>query len=355
MIKKVRVNQIKIGDIVGEDILWESREYPLVTRNTIVNEYIKSRLRDLNISHIDIFDPDYKEIDTNDDSYNRKLEEKKTLFKRNYRKSILNVRDIFRDIAKGESINFSKITNVSTDLFKNAKDVLATIESINEIKEIDDYTYNHSINVALYSMYLADWLRLEKREIKSIIKAGILHDIGKGKIDQEILNKPGKLTEEEFNEMQKHTIYGYDICKPIIWLSDEIKHGALMHHEKIDGSGYPFGLKGDQIPIYAKIIAICDIYDALNSKRVYKEKQTPFDTFSQMIKIGKGKLDSKILYIFLTNIVHIYIGSKVKMNTGDIGEVAFIPPTNITNPIVKINNKYYDLSKSRKYKIKEMI
>lgn len=354
MIKRVRISKLKTGDIIAKDIMIEGRKYPLVVKDTVVNEYIKSRLEELQITSISIFDPEYKEESKTPKDENEKLREKKREFKKQYNKNTSDLKNVFTGIAKGEKVNIQNITSISTNLFNSTDDIFAAIESIGEIKQMDENTYAHSINVALYSILLGKWLELEESEVKSLAKAGVLHDIGKSKVDQDILHKPGKLTEDEFKEIQKHTVYGYEICKPNIWISEEIKNGVLMHHEKIDGSGYPLGLKGSQLSLYPKILAVCDVYDALNSKRSYKAKQTPFDTFKQMIEIGNGKLDFKIMGVFLIRIMSLYIGAKVKMNTGEIGEIAFIPPENMSNPIVKINNNYYDLSKNQNYKIEEM-
>lgn len=351
MIKRVLVKNLNIGDIIAKDIMYGARTRPLVVRDSLVTPYIKERLEELEIMTVEIFEKDLNE----GNSKEIQKEKKKQVFKKQYTQNVDNVKSVFTDIIKGEKVNLSKIENVSQSLIKNAEDIYTTVESIDEIKQIDDYTYAHSINVSLYAMMLAKWMKLDEDEIKAIVKTGVLHDIGKGKVDKEILNKPGKLTDEEFAHIKQHAIFGYEICRPIIFLSDEVKNGVLMHHEKLDGSGYPLGIKDKQIPFYARIIAICDVYDALNSKRVYKEKQTPFDTFTQLAEIGKGKLDEDMLSIFLKNIVSLYIGSKVKMCNGEMGEIIHIPEDNTSNPIVKVGDVYYDLSKTEKLKIEEMI
>ena len=351
LIRRIRVKNLKIGDVIASDVMYGGRTRPLVVRDSVVTPDIKERLEELEILNVEIFG----KKKSKEEIANLEKEKKKSAFKQKYTKDVDNVKGVFTDIIKGEKVNLSKIDNVSQSLIQNAGDIFTTVESIDEIKQMDDYTYAHSINVSLYSMMLGQWLGLDDREVKSLVKSGVLHDIGKGKLDQEILNKPSKLTCDEFNHIKQHTVLGYDICKPIIFLSDEIKNGVLMHHEKLDGTGYPLGVKGDQIPFYARIIAICDVYDALNSKRVYKSKQTPFDTFEQMVDIGRGQLDEDMLTIFLKNIVSLYIGSKVKMTTGEIGEIIHVPPENTSKPIIKVGSSYYDMARTEKVKIEEMI
>ncbi len=237
----------------------------------------------------------------------------------------------------------------------NLGNVSEVIKEINCVRNFDDYTYTHSINVALYAMFIEKWLRLEELEIRNVVKAGILHDIGKSKIPLSILNKKGSLTEEEFNKIKEHTTIGYNLCKEYNCINEDVKKVILYHHEREDSSVYPLGLKGDEINLYTKIIAIADIYDAITSERVYKPKRTPFETFKNIIDLGYGKIDVLILRTFLNNITSFYVGEEVKMSNGDISKIVFVPPNNITYPIVKVNNIYHDLSKNTDYKIIEMI
>ena len=223
------------------------------------------------------------------------------------------------------------------------------------MKEKDQYTFTHSINVALYSMLIAKWLELSEKQITGVIQAGVLHDIGKTKIKPEILNKKGPLLPEEFEQIKQHPIYSYQIIKDIPQISKKTLAGVIMHHERENGTGYPLGVSGKHIPLYAKTIAVADVYDALTSERVYKKRVTPFETFREFEKIGYGEFDVKIMLTFLANIANFYIGSKVKMNTGEIGEIVFVPPYSISKPIVSCGGKYIDLAKDPSYAIEEMI
>ncbi|AFS77759.1 HD domain-containing metal dependent phosphohydrolase [Gottschalkia acidurici 9a] len=355
MTRLVTVDQLKDGDILAEDIFTDQANMSIVVKSTVINERVIKRLKELGIGSLLIFDS--KDTDDYEPKGNssEKITNKKEVFKEQYKNSVSNVKNLFNDIMDGKSVSLEKITDISDEVFKSSEDIYAAIESIGELKEIDEYTYAHSINVALYSMLLGKWLNLSEDSIESLVKSAVLHDIGKSKIDESILNKPGTLSDEEFEEIKKHTTYGYNICQNFENISDEVKNGILMHHERIDGTGYPMGLKDQDISLFAKIIGICDVYDAITSERAYREKSTPFDTFNELIDIGYDKLDTKIMLIFLNNIGSLYIGSKVKMNTGEIGEIIFIPSGNIDKPIVKIGNDYCDLSKNSQYRIIEML
>jgi HD-GYP domain-containing protein (c-di-GMP phosphodiesterase class II) len=177
------------------------------------------------------------------------------------------------------------------------------------------------------------------REEESILltAAGILHDIGKTRTPPEILNKQGKLTDEEFEEMKRHVVYGYRILENQS-IPQDVKLGALMHHEKIDGMGYPMGLKGGRINRFAKIISICDIYDAMTANRVYRGKICPFDVIRTFERRVYGELDTECLLVFLRNIAYSFVGTWVKLNDGRVAEVLFINSSNLSKPIVRVEN-----------------
>lgn len=343
----ININDCKSGDIVAEDIFINIYSIPIIMKNSIINEYVKDKLIQYDIKYIHIIRP------TNESRSDNNTD--KISFSKEYDKNILMVKSVFANIAKGEKVNSSQILDIVDSTMSNLGNITEVIKVMNGVRKFDEYTYTHSINVALYGMFIGKWVGLGEKEIREVIKAGILHDIGKSKIPLSILNKKGTLTKEEFNKIKEHTTIGYNLCKEYNWINEDVKKVILYHHEREDGSGYPLGLKGDKISLYAKIIAIADIYDAITSERIYKPKQTPFQTFNNIISLGYGKIDVLILRRFLNNIASFYVGEKVKMSNGDIGEVVFVPPNNITCPIVKVNNVYQDLSKKSEYKIIEMI
>ena len=191
--------------------------------------------------------------------------------------------------------------------------------------------------------------------MKKVVKAGLLHDIGKYKIAPEIINKKGKLTKKEFEIIKTHSEIGYEMSKSIPNIDEDVRQAILSHHEREDGSGYPRGLKGDKINLYAKILAIADVYDALTSERVYKDKSTPFEAIEEFRKMGLYSFDTKILNIFFNSIIQYYVNSKVKTNIGEVGEIVFIPPDNITKPVIRLQNSYVELSRNSNIKIVEIV
>jgi HD-GYP domain-containing protein (c-di-GMP phosphodiesterase class II) len=163
------------------------------------------------------------------------------------------------------------------------------------IATYDYYTHTHSINVAIYALSLGSFLNFKSDELSELGEAALLHDLGKSKVDTSIINKNGKLSDKEFQEIKKHPALGYTIGLKLGIKNRKVLEGIRHHHEKMNGTGYPFGMRGESIPYYARIIAICDIFDALTSKRSYKESMSSFEAFLLMKTKMKGELDTELL------------------------------------------------------------
>lgn len=209
--------------------------------------------------------------------------------------------------------------------------------------------------LALYSILIGKWLGLDEIQLLNLSKASILHDIGKFRIPDNILNKKGPLTKKEYDKVKEHPRIGYEIAKEIPGMNEEIRNVILMHHERIDGSGYPLGVSEDNISLYSRIVAISDVYDAMTSDRTYKKRKTPFKAVEEFRDIEYDKLDTKLLIIFINNILTYYTGSKVKLDNGYTGEIVYVPPQNVTRPVIKVADSYIDLAKDNSIKISELV
>ena len=207
------------------------------------------------------------------------------------------VDDLFKKEITVESLNKTKevVHQILDNILKN--DV--TIESLIKVTSYDYYTYTHSVDVSVYSLGIGKELGLREYDLRSLGEAAILHDIGKSRIDPNIVNKNGKLTKEEFEIMKKHTTYGYEILKEKGIKNASILIGARSHHEKLNGDGYPSGLSQKRVPLFARIIAIADIFNALTTKRSYKEALSTFEAIKIMRNNMKDELDQHILKVFI--------------------------------------------------------
>ncbi|MDF2541382.1 MAG: hypothetical protein K0S47_1100 [Herbinix sp.] len=344
-LRKIEVSRCLDGDIIACDVFHNNGMLILV-KDTVINDYIKQQLHKLNIYEISVYDADYhkiKDIEHCDD------------MSETYQMTIAYCKDIFHGLISGSFINHQLIASVIEKINYNTNEYNNIIQCLLEIRSTDEYTYRHCVNVSFYSMLIAKWLKLSEQEIKKATQAGLLHDIGKTKIPNEILNKKGSLSTEEYNEIKKHTILGYDIIKNIDYFDNDVKKAVLLHHERMDGSGYPFHYQADHLNLYSRIVAVADVFDAMTSNRVYKNKSTPFDVFDIFKTIGYTMFDPKILTVFMNNLATYLVGAKVMLSTGEVGKIAFIPLHQITYPIIELPSGYVDLSKDFHIKIVSMI
>lgn len=173
------------------------------------------------------------------------------------------------------------------------------IESMIKITAYDYYTHTHSINVCIYSLSLGSYLELNSITLQELGMSALLHDLGKSRVDPKITNKKGRLTEDEFDEMKHHPLYGHTIALKIGIRDNRILDGIRHHHEKLDGSGYPDGLMGNSITLFARIIAVCDVFDALSTQRSYKERMSSYDTLLLMKKTMQHHLDMVLVDSFI--------------------------------------------------------
>lgn len=188
-----------------------------------------------------------------------------------------------------------KSKKVVNDLVSTILDDDFTVSSLMNIATHDYYTHTHSLNVAIYALSLGSFLKLDVISLKKLGHAGFLHDLGKKSLDSKIINKKGSLTKEEFNIVKTHSELGYNFALKMGVDNVETLDAIRYHHEKIDGSGYPFGLKGEEIPFFARIISICDVFDALTSTRSYKKALSIYDALFLIKTEMKHHLDMDLL------------------------------------------------------------
>lgn len=236
----------------------------------------------------------------------------------------------------------SKITN---DLMKAINDNEALAVDISVLKTSDEYTFKHSVDVATMSMIIAKKQGLSQKDIYNIGIAGLLHDMGKSKIPPEILNKPGRLNEEEFAIMKQHSSLGYEILKDKEEFSDTISLAVLQHHEKMNGTGYPLGCSADKIIHYAKIISVADVYDALVTERPYK-KSFSQRTAVEMIMSMTEELDITAMRSFLGSVILYPVDSTVELSNGEKARVVKNEANSVLRPVVVglTSGKVYDLA-----------
>ena len=242
--------------------------------------------------------------------------------------------------------NFASTTDsINQNLMKAINDNAAIAVDINALKTSDEYTFKHSVDVATMSMIIAKKQGLSQKDIYNIGIAGLLHDMGKSKIPLEILNKPARLTDEEFGVMKQHAILGYQILKEKDEFSTAISLAVLQHHEKMNGKGYPLGVTSERISPYAKILSVVDVYDALVTERPYK-KSLSQRTAVEMIMAMTDELDITAMKSFLSSVILYPVDTTVKLSNGEYAKVVKNNASSVLRPMVVglTTGNIYDLA-----------
>lgn len=335
---------LKPGMVTYEDV-YNSLGAVVIVKDTVLDKWHIEKLLLNEIDKIRI------RLTENDGLYAAKEEIKSVYdhenvisFKKKYESKVDEVTHIIKEIGRGATVDVSAVNQISRHIIKEFSTVSDVINYLHFVRPMDDYTYSHSLNVSLMSIIIAKWLKLSEEEIDEIAAAGLLHDIGKTKISEKLLLKPGRLTNQEYDELKRHPVLGYMMMENVKDATLNMKYSVLMHHEKIDGSGYPVGAVDDEIPLFPKIVAIADIYDAMTSNRSYRNRMCPFEVIKNFEMQTFGKLDTRILTVFMNNIANTYLGDFVELNTGEICEVVFINANRIWQPIVRFGDEFIDLS-----------
>lgn len=246
---------------------------------------------------------------------------------------------------RNEVIPFIQQVSEKNDFFG----VLAALQSK------DDYTYRHNVAVGILSTLIGKWLKMKPEDLTLLTIAATLHDIGKMRIPDELLTKPGPLSDEEFELMKKHTTFGYEMIRDTVGTNHTQALVALQHHERMDGSGYPFGVLGNRITDFSKIVAVADVFHAMTSDRYYRKAAPLYEVLLQMEECVFGKLDPYICRVFINKLMQSMIGNDVELTDGRTGKIVMILATDPLRPLVNIDEDFIDLSKHRSLGIVRVI
>jgi HD-GYP domain-containing protein (c-di-GMP phosphodiesterase class II) len=352
----IAVDELKVGMVLAQDVVSDAF-VNIVTESTIVTQEIIDKLSRLDIEFVyvqsEMMGQDEQDLYEAEPVFDQLDHPEALNF--NYTKTVNKIKNIFNDLKFGVADVKKEMDGTLDPLLGGILHNNNILESLRCMKYDDDYTLKHSLNVGLLSAMIGKWMGLTKAEIADLSLAGTLHDIGKAKIPKYILNKPGELSSQEYGIAQLHAKHGYEILTETHGFSEVICQGVLYHHERFNGKGYPEGLKGKMIPLYARIIAIADVFDALTSDKVYQGKISPFLAADIIKSMGFDELDPEITNLFLKKISEFYVGNKVLLSTGEEGEIVYLNKFDLTKPLVKVNDKFLDLSMTSDVKIKEVL
>lgn len=260
------------------------------------------------------------------------------------REAIMKIRNVFQsfqpeDIHKSTYLldsSANTVYDVAQDLITELDKKQEAIQFLSDILVVDDYVFTHSLNVAMYTLVLGKKLGLKEKQMESLGVGALLHDIGKILIPSHILNKPTQLSDEEFELVKAHTEYGFDILRRQDQFPSVVAHCAYQHHERIDGSGYPRQLKGNEIHKFGKIIGIADVFDAMTSNRVYRDAMLPHDAMEVLYGGAAIKFDKNMVEQFKKTIALYPNGITVSLSDGRKGIVIRQHPHLFHRPVIRI-------------------
>jgi len=324
-LRQISLTELIPGMILARSILSSKGQVLLVAGVTLTEEYIR-KLKNLNLDVVFIKDEKYADIT---------IPEYLSMETQQRALSILTA--TMEKVNKGENFSVDAVSSVASDIVEELVTQADVAIHLTGIAIYDDCTLAHSLNCSIYSALLARSCGFTIPQIKVITCGALLHDMGKIEIDKKILNKPGSLTNDEFAVMKQHTALGFKLLtKKRLEISSLVAHMAWQHHEKIDGSGYPRGLQGEQILSYARLLSITDVYEAITAHRPYRKAMEPEDAYNIILSGLGTSFDEKFGQIFLSKIALYTPGTEIFLNTGERAIVVSVPVNNPQRPMIRL-------------------
>ena len=335
----ISIEYLYAGLVLQDDVYNYTGNLLLIARGNTLTDNLIGQLKRFNNSKM--------EIQVSQRLYNTLME---TSAPQRARQARLEESIGYADV-KNQTRNMLKIAEITSHVpYEQVRDIGELVrerleitepgllfQCINGRNEADEYLYRHSVNVAMINGLMGKWLGMGEEDISSLVILGLLHDVGKTQIPEELMGD--ELTGEQIEAVKKHTRASYEILKNNNKFSDEICRAALYHHERMNGSGYPEALAVDDIPLYARITAVSDVYDSAISKNSHKSAQSPFLVLKQMKEEQFWGLDIRLVNVFTEYMPKELIGKQVMMSDGRAGVVRHINDMSIEYPIVEIGGE----------------
>jgi len=332
--KKVLVEQLQIGMVIGKAVCTADGTM-MYTPGTVVEPDCIKQILDAGIEFVEV--KDRKTVSSTEKEITRN-------------EITRVVREIFKDITLTSPLEQGTVKRSINEMLRQVLKDRCVMLHLTEVRGSDSYIFTHSVNVCMLSLIVGLFLKLRGDQLKDLGLAALLHDVGRNRVPKTILYKPSALTVEEFEQVKRHSIYGYDMLKSYRQLPEAVILTALQHHERLDGSGYPNGLKGDEIELFARIVAVADVFDALLADRPFRKAFFPHQAVDIIVN-SSGLFDAEILRVFVENVAIYPLGSVVSLNNGEIGVVVDMNKGRQTRPVIRI---MYDRDAQKVHFIKEI-
>ncbi len=348
--KRVSTADLVPGMITAEDVYTYNNQL-ILPRGLVLTDRTITKLEFYSIINVRVEDDMSEEYLASPEapenlSYSEKIKKSPQFieFKARFDEEVPKFKNMLDSVAgRNSDLDLNSLLDCINEILTSSDGYLNVFDMLHNMRQYDDLTYVHSINVALICNVFSRWLKFTEEQTRLATLCGLLHDIGKISIPENIIKKPAKLTDNEYTVVKKHTLEGYNILRTFD-IPEAIMNAALMHHERCDGSGYPFGIRNSKIDMYAKMVAIADVYDAMTSARVYRGPMCPFKVVEIFESEGLQKYETHFIMTFLENIVNTYMLQRVKLSDGRIGDVVFINRSALAKPTIKSGDEFIDLS-----------
>ncbi len=343
----VPVNKLREGMQLADNVdSTTAHEYQtLLQKGTFLSSGMIDMLKEKGIKTVHIVGGGIEDAAKVNGSYAQKALREQRDRERNERigKALRDLDEIFdcnEEIKELSQTAVKKVDGIADDIINDiANDSSFLGNQMIALQNYDDYTYKHCLRVSMLSASVCGELSMTPDKTKEVVVAGLLHDIGKSNIDHDIIIKPGKLTNEEFEEIKRHPLIGYNILKAGGNYSPNVLAGVLYHQEKYDGSGYPTGIAGDKIPLIARVLTVCDVFDALTSNRPYRVPWSVAETEEYILGGSGTHFDLEVAQAFLRAFNPYPVGTMVQLSDGRHG-VVIAHSSNVLRPTVRIMGKF---------------
>lgn len=353
MIKEVDISELHVGHFVV-DIAQQENQFTLTQSGHIKSDLVIKNMVAKGVHSILIDTSKTKVIKEDSEQDIKKSPIIMDVYKAKeiFNQSKTIQKKIFSDAQNGKPLDLSPVEEITdktiNEIFKNP-DALACVINI---RNTDEYLLEHSVSVSVLITIFARFLKIEKPIVQQLSVGAFLHDVGKIMVPEKILNKPGKLTDDEFTTMKTHVNHSIDIIQNTPGISELSLEVAALHHEKLDGNGYPFNIPGDKISTYGRMISICDIFDALTANRCYKSGYSHIKAFSILRSLAENNhLDQRLVNLFIKCMGVYPVGSLVELNSN---KVAIVEQRNLEDPTNPKVRSFYN-SKQNNYVMTEDI
>lgn len=326
----VKTNELEEGMILADAIFDHSGKM-LLSEGIVLRSIYIQKIVDLGLSEVRIADEDCGIITRVGDFESALLKDMIMNSTRNEAKAA--VKRCMDNVVSRTQVDMDKLYLVVNQIIDEILSSDVVTFNLSQLREVDQYIFDHSVNVCILSIITGIYMGFNKVRLIELGVGALLHDIGKILVPQDVLNKPDCLEDDEFGILKLHTVRGYEALKQIKQFSDASLEAVLSHHERCDGRGYPQGRSKDEIHVYAKIVAVSDVFDAVTADKVYREKEDPYRAMYYVIDELDSKFDREIVKKFLKVVGYYPLGLYVTLNNGEYGVITKV---NKDRPTVRI-------------------